>query len=60
MVPTAPVVLTAPLIDGVDDEGDEPRVGVARLPFWAGAQVNPNLTAVSASPRHPTRGYSRA
>ena len=60
MVLTAPVVLTAPLIDEVDDEGDEPRVGVARLPFWAGGQVNPNQTAVPASPRQPTRHYSRA
>ena len=52
------VVLTAPLIDGVDDEGDEPRVGVARVPFWAGAIVNPNQTAVvPASPRRPTRDY---
>ena len=33
------MVLTAPLIDGADDEGAEPRVGVARVPFWAGAQV---------------------
>ena len=38
----------------------EPRVGMARVPFWAGAQVNPNDTAVPASPRQPTRGYSRA
>ena len=36
------MVVTAPLIDGADDEGDEPHVGVARVPFWAGAQVNPN------------------
>ena len=27
------VVLTPPLIDEVDDEGDEPGVGVARVPF---------------------------
>ena len=42
MVLTALVVVTTPLIDGVDDEGDEPRVGAARVPFWAGAQVTPN------------------
>ena len=42
------MVLTAPVIDGVDDEGDEPCMGVARVPFWAGAQVNPNQTAVPA------------
>ena len=53
------VVLAAPLIDGVD-EGDELRVGVARLPFWARVQVNPNQMAVSASPRQSTRDYSRA
>ena len=59
MVLTALVELTAPLIDGVDDEGDEPRVGVARVPFWADAQANPNQTAVPACPRQPTRDYSR-
>ena len=51
------MVLTAPLID-VDDEGDKPRGGVAQVPFWAGAQVIPNETAVPASPRqsiHVTR-----
>ena len=53
------MVLTAPLIDGVADEGDEPRMGVALVPLWAGAQVNPNQTAVPASPRQPTRDYSR-
>ena len=47
-------------MDEVDDEGDEPRVGAARVPFWAGAQVNPNQTAVSASPRRPTCDCSRA
>ena len=26
--------------DGVDDASDEPRRGAARVPFWAGAQVN--------------------
>ena len=31
-------------MDEVDDEGDEPRVGAARVPFWAGAQVNPRVT----------------
>ena len=46
---TAQVVLTAPLVDGVDDEGDELRVGVARVTFWAGAQVSPNETAGQAS-----------
>ena len=51
MVLTALAALTAPLIDGVDDEGDEPRVSVARVPFWAGAPVNPNQTAVPAFPR---------
>ena len=55
MVLTALVELTAPLIDGVDDEGDEPRVGAARAPFWAGAQVNPNQKAVPAHPRQPRR-----
>ena len=55
VVLTARVALTAPLIDGVDDEGDEPHVDVARMPFWAGAEVNPNQTAVPASPRQPTR-----
>ena len=60
MVLTALVVLTAPRNDGVDDEGDEPRVGVARVAFWAGAQVNPNQTAVPASPRQPTRDYCPA
>ena len=54
------MVLTAPLLDGVDDEGDQPGVGVARVPFWTGAQVNPNQTAVQASPRQPTRDYRRA
>ena len=44
------VVLIAPLIDGIDDEGDELRVGVARAPFGADAQVNHNQTAVPASP----------
>ena len=52
------MVLTAPLIDGVDGEGDEARVGVVRVPFWT--QVNPNQTAVPASPRQPTRDHSRA
>ena len=33
MVLTALVVLTARLTDGVDDESDEPHVGVARVPF---------------------------
>ena len=51
MVLTALAALTAPLIDGVDDEGDEPRVSVARVPFWAGAHVNPNQTAVPAFSR---------
>ena len=45
------MVVTGPLIDGVDGEGDEPRVGTARVPFWAGAQADPNQTAVPASPR---------
>ena len=53
------MVVTTPLIDGVDDEGDEPRVGAARVPFWAGAQVNPNQTGVPVSPRQPARYYSR-
>ena len=48
-------MLTAPLIDGVADEGDEPRMGVALVPLWAGAQVNPNQTAVPASPRQLAR-----
>ena len=33
MALTALVVLTASLIDGVGDEGDDPRVGMARVPF---------------------------
>ena len=45
-------MLTAPLVDEVDDEeGDELRVGVARVAVWAGAQVDPNQTAVPASPK---------
>ena len=55
-------MLIASLIDGVDDEGGEPRVygtGVI-CPFWAGAKVNPNQTTAPASPRQPTRDYSRA
>ena len=36
------MVPKAPLIDGVDVEGDEPRAGVTRVPGWAGAQDNPN------------------
>ena len=38
MVLTALVLLTAPLVDAVEDEGDEPRVGEARVPLWAGPQ----------------------
>ena len=30
-------------------------MGVARVPFWAGAQVNPNQTAVPASPSRTGR-----
>lgn len=37
------MVLTAPPIDGVHDEGDALRVGVAQVPL-GGAQVNPNKT----------------
>ena len=40
MVVTALVVVSAPLIDRVDGEGDEPRVGGTRVPFWAGAQAD--------------------
>ena len=47
-------MLTAPLIDEIDDEGDEARVGMARVPFWAGDQVNLKKTVVPASPRQPT------
>ena len=54
MALTALVVLTASLIDGVGDEGDDPRVGMARVPFWAGDQVNSKKTVVPASPRQPT------
>ena len=51
-------MLTAPLVDEVDDEeGDELRVGVARVAFWAGAQVDPNQTAVPASPKKTKRDY---
>ena len=57
MVLTVLVVLTAPLIDGADGEGDEPRVDVAWVPFWAGTQVNPNQAFVRASPRQHTRDY---
>ena len=42
------------------DEGDEPRMGVARVPFWSGAQFHPNQIAVPVSPRQTTRDYSRA
>ena len=52
------MALTAPLVNGVDgvyDEGDEPGVGVARVPIWADAHVNPNQTAVPACPRQPAR-----
>ena len=48
------MVPKAPLIDGVDVEGDEPRAGMARVPLWAGAQANPNKAAVPASPRQPS------
>ena len=51
------MVLIALLIDGVDID-DEPRVGVARVPFWVGAPVTPNQTAVPASPRQPARHYT--
>ena len=48
------VVLTASLTDRVGDAGDDPRVGMARVPFWAGDQVNSKKTVVPASPRQPT------
>ena len=51
------MVLIALLIDGVDMD-DEPRVGVARVPFWVGAPVTPNQAAVPASPRQPARHYT--
>ena len=35
--------------EGVDGSGDEPIVGVARVPFWALAPVNPNQTTVPAT-----------
>ena len=35
------MVLTAPLIDRVDDEGDEPRVGMVRVPLWAAQKSIP-------------------
>ena len=60
VMPTASLINGVDAVDEVDDEGDEPRVGVVRVPFWAGAPVNPNHTAVPASPRQPTRDYSRA
>ena len=46
-------MLTISLIDEIDDEGNERRVDVARVPFWAGAQVNPNQTAVLFLPMPP-------
>ena len=46
--------------EGVDGAGNEPRVGLTRIAFWAGAQVHPNKTAAPASPRQPTRDYGRA
>ena len=49
------MALIASLIDGVDDEGDQPRVCMVWAPFWAGAHVNPNQTAVPASPRQLAR-----
>ena len=51
------VVLTA---DSGAVEGDKLRVGVARVPVWAGAQVNTNQTAVPAFPGQPTRDFGRA
>jgi len=42
------------LVDGVDGEGDEPRVGVAPVPFWTGVQAIPNQKAAAASPRKPS------
>ena len=53
-------MLTISLIDEIDDEGNERRVDVARVPFWAGARVNPNQTGVPASPIQPAREYSQA
>ena len=61
MVLTAPVVPTAPLIDGVDEvdeEGDEPRVGVAWVPFWADAQVLKS-TPTKPPSRLPQDNYTR-
>ena len=57
---TALVVLTAPLIDGVHDEGDAPRVGVWHRCRFDGAQVNPNKTVVPATLRTPSRAHTRA
>ena len=51
------VVRTLTLVDGVDGQGDEPRVGVAPVPFWAGAQAIPNQKAAPASPRQPSFVY---
>ena len=45
------VVLTAPLIDGVEDEGDELRVGAARVPFWAGCSSQPQPNSRLSFPR---------
>ena len=45
--------------EGVDGAGDEPHVGVARVPFGAGAQDNPNQTAAPAPPRQRARAYGR-
>ena len=35
----------------------EPRVGMARVPFWAGTHANPSQTAAPASPRQRTRDF---
>ena len=48
---TALVELTAPVTDGVDDGGDETRVGEARFRFELVLKPNPTETAVPPCPR---------
>ena len=48
------MVLTAPLIDGVRNEGDAPRVGVAQVPFWW-CSSQPQLNSRSSFPKTTDR-----
>ena len=44
--------MTAPLLDGVDDEeGDELRVDVARVPFWGWCSSQPQPNSSSSIPK---------